>query len=778
MRRGVFIAALLFLQAACLWGQPVYRISMADTPAQKGIIPSIGEVHIPVILLEFADVSMTLEEPLEHFQRMLNLTGYAENGATGSVRDYFWENSTWQFLPVFDVFGPVKLDKKMAYYGKDVIEAGIRDDNAPEKALLDACTLLDEAVDFSVYDKDGDGIVDLCIFFFAGYDQAAGGSSDAIWSHHWSIQDSSEEADREALFDGVKLGAYFCSAELDGNTGDHPMGIGICCHELAHALGLPDFYDVNGAADGMAGGLYDFSLMCRGLYNNEGRTPPYMNAVERILLGWQTEIPELPEGDVVLGPVHHRQAFRIPTATEGEYFLVETRDGTGWDSPMPEGLLVYHVDQSERPVGEVSALELWYDWRKYNGVNNTGEHPCFYIIPSSNPASLNYGQAYNASSLVFPGTSRQFAYEPIDWEGEYTDIQLTCIENADDLSRFRVLRNAGANVNGIVRNSAGKAVADVTVSLEGSNNTVQTGQDGFFLLPLEGEGSYTLNASKNGYMDASVPFTVKQGSRMSCVFVQLLTPGEAAHSVLEKYDPEKTSGGFSQSVAIGAVRFTARELCDLAGRQITQVVCYPNITSQDQEDLGDMYVTVDFGPVRVLNKKVFHPTLGEFRRVTVDLTEENLRIPEGIDIYIGYGFEKADGNYPLSFVYPGSRGNSYWSNFSLEQSGWKELYSASMGQYLDLMLSAEASEVPAHSMDMMGYVCIDPGNGNYHVGDNFTPSLLVPGHVRIREVEWSWDGSVLKASSFTLVRGEHLLEARVAYEDGRREKLQMKIKVN
>ena len=70
MRRGVFIAALLFLQAACLWGQPVYRISMADTPAQKGIIPSIGEVHIPVILLEFADVSRTLEEPLEHFQRI------------------------------------------------------------------------------------------------------------------------------------------------------------------------------------------------------------------------------------------------------------------------------------------------------------------------------------------------------------------------------------------------------------------------------------------------------------------------------------------------------------------------------------------------------------------------------------------------------------------------------------------------------------------------------------------------------------------------------------
>lgn len=763
MRRGV-IAAVLFLQAIGLWGQSV--------------IPRRGEVHIPVILVEFADVPMTLDEPLQHFQALLNAPGYDENGATGSVRDYFTQNSDGLFQPVFDVLGPVKLDKKMAYYGKDVQKAGVRDDTAPEKALLEACALLDGEVDFSRYDQDQDGIADLCIFFFAGYDQAAGGSTDAIWSHHWSIQDSSEEADREALFDEIRLGAYFCSAELDGSEGARPNGIGSCCHELAHALGLPDFYDVNGTTDGFAGGLYDFSLMCRGLYNNEGRTPPYMNAVERSLLEWQTDIPELPEGEVVLGPVHHRQAYRIPTATEGEFFLLETRDGTGWDTPMPEGLLIYHADRSERPVGEVSALDLWKDWRKYNGVNNAGKHPCFYIIPSANPASLNYGQAYNASSLVFPGTSRQSCYEPVDWEGEYTGLQISCIEYENGISRFRVLRDAGANVNGIVRNGAGKPVADVTVGLEGSDNTVKTGQDGFFLLPMEGEGSFTLTASKSGYLDAAVPFTVKEESRVSCVFVQLQTPGEAAHTALEKYDPEKSSGGFNQSVAIGAVRFSAQELCDLGGRQITQVVCYPYITSQDQEDLGNMYVTVDFGPVRVLNKKVENPTLGEFRRVLVDLTEENLRIPEGIDIYIGYGFDKADGNYPLSVVYPGHRGNSYWSEFSLEESSWNDLHSASLGQYLDLMLSADAGEVPATSLDRMGYVCIDPGTGNIRNGDIYTPSLLVPQHVRIHEVEWSWDGSVLKTESFIVGRGVHLLEARLLYEDGRREKIQTKVKVN
>ena len=776
---ALVIGALACLLTSGLQAQPRHRLNavpLTEEPAQ--VIPSLGEVHIPVIVLEFSDVKFSLDKPLEHFQDMLGKPGYSENGATGSVRDYFTDNSHGLFTPVFDVFGPVTLENKMAYYGKDIIRNGQRvDDNAPEEALWDACRLLDEQVDFSVYDKDKDGLVDLCIFFFAGTDQAEGGPADAIWSHHWNIQNAALPEIRDALFDEVKLGAYFCSGELGGAEGTHPMGIGICCHELAHALGLPDFYDVNEGQDGYAGGVYDFSLMCRGLYNNEGRTPPYLNALERSLLGWIPEIPELPEsGEVMLGPVQHNLAYRIPTATEGEYFLLESRDGTAWDAPLPEGMLVYHVDQSEREVSGSPAAELWKNWHKYNNINSLGAHPCFYIIPSSDLTSLNYGSAFNASSLVFPGASRQLCYEPLDWEGEWTGVQLSCIENEKGLSRFRVVRSDRAQVSGVVRNAVGKPVADVLIGLEGSASYVKTGPEGFFVLPLEGEGPFTLKASKNGYLDAFLPFNVKEGSRIACVMVELHTPGDADHTCLEKFDPEKASGAFQESVAIGAVRFTAEELRDLGGRQLTEVVCYPYITSRDEE-VGNMYVTVDFGPVRVLNKKVENPALGEFRRIVVDLREENLRIPEGIDIYIGYGFDKAEGNYPLSIVYPGNRGNSYWSSFSLEKSSWNELYSSTRGIYLDLMLSADAGEVPAVSLDQMGYVCIDPGKDHYHSGERFTPALRVPKHIRVREVEWMWDGAVLSTSAFSLSRGDHMLVARITYEDGRREKLQTMVKV-
>lgn len=764
MRKGLLIAGLLLVSAA-----------LSRPLRAQSILPREGEVHIPVILLEFSDVPLSLEDPAAHFDAMLNREGYDKGGATGSVRDYFLENSRGAFRPVFDLYGPVTLEKKMAFYGKDILQNGRRiDDAAPEKALLEACAQLDEEVDFSVYDADEDGIVDLCIFFFAGYDQAEGGPSDAIWSHHWSIQDASEEADREALFDEVRLGNYFCSSELSGHSGTRPIGIGISCHELAHALGLPDFYDVNGAQDGYAGGLYDFSLMCRGLYNNDGRTPPFLSALERHLLGWMPQIPQIPEGDVLLGPVQEQQAYLIPSQTEGEYFVVEYRSGTGWDSPLPEGLVVYHVDRSEREIGEVPARLLWEDWRSYNSLNNLGTHPCYYVIPSSDPTSLNYASAFNPSTLVFPGTGRHLFYDPLDWEGQYAGTQLTCIELRPDAASFRVLTGGGPNVNGLVRNTQGRPVAEALVSLGGT--PVTTDARGFFLLPLAGEGSYDLSAVKNGYLDTRESFSVPQGSRMACLNITLHTPGEAKHLTLEKFDPSKTSGSFAESAAIGAVQYTVDELRDYVGWQIGQVECYPYILSQD-ECIGDLYITVDFGPARVLNRKVENAVLGEFRPVSVDLSEENLRIPEGIGLYIGYGFEKADGNYPLSVVYPGSRGNSYWSAFSLEKSEWQEMYSSSLGQHLDLMLRAGAGEVPASSLEQMGYTYISPGKGTYRSGELYTPSLQVPEHVRVKEVEWTWDGSVLQTESFRLSRGEHLLVAKIVYEDGRREKLQTRVQV-
>jgi hypothetical protein len=177
-------------------------------------------------------------------------------------------------------------------------------------------------------------------------------------------------------------------------------GIGTACHEFGHAMGLPDMYDVDYETNGEAGGLYSYSTMCGGSYNNEGRTPPYFNFEERIFLGWKKEADylEFPKtGTYEIPSIDSNVAYRTFTDMDGEYFIYETRSKTGWDRYLPgEGLVIYHADKSSRTIsldyGSSTAHDLWYNWEQYNGINENGSHPCFYIIPAASQGSLNYSR--------------------------------------------------------------------------------------------------------------------------------------------------------------------------------------------------------------------------------------------------------------------------------------------------------------------------------------------------------------------------------------------------
>lgn len=402
-----------------------------------------GQPNYLAILVQFKDVSFTLEEPASLFEGMLNGQGFDYEGATGSVADYYSDNSFGRYRPSFDVYGPVTLEGRMRDYGRDVIEHGERvRDVAPEWAVLEACRQLDEDVDFSAYDADGDGFADLVVVIYAGYDQAAGGKADAIWSQQWNMQNYDEEEIKDASFDGVRLAQYITTPELQGAEGGALASIGPLCHEMGHFLGLPDFYDTDGAQEGNAGGLYAFSLMGRGLYNNGGHTPPSLNAVEKSLLGWLEEaaLPELPKGDVRLAS---GDAYVSHTQTEGEYFLYEFRSGTGWDAPLPKGLVIYHVDRSQRTVGDRTALQLWEDWRDRNAVNARAAHPCFRLVPASRPEMLAYDATLENGRMVYPGEDGMLAYVPVDWEGSLVGVGLSGIVLEEDAVHFTVGGAAG-----------------------------------------------------------------------------------------------------------------------------------------------------------------------------------------------------------------------------------------------------------------------------------------------------------------------------------------------
>ena len=97
-------------------------------------LPPVGEPHIFTVLVEFRNIRFTLEDPKTRFSALLNT----------EVSAYFKENSGGLFRPVFDVYGPVLLEKPVAAYGKDLMENGKRlGDIAPERALYEACRQLE-----------------------------------------------------------------------------------------------------------------------------------------------------------------------------------------------------------------------------------------------------------------------------------------------------------------------------------------------------------------------------------------------------------------------------------------------------------------------------------------------------------------------------------------------------------------------------------------------------------------------------------------------------------
>ena len=252
--------------------------------------PTTGEIRSVVILAAFSDVGFTVPDPQRAFERMLNEEGYSDNGALGSARDYYLDNSGGRFRPTFDVVGPVTLDHPVAYYGANT---DYRDENA-ERMIIEACHKAERAgVDFSQYDFDNDGKIDNVFVYYAGHNESDSGGMNTVWPHRGEISYPGE------MLGGKELCVYACTSELSGSPDfDSRMaGIGTFCHEFGHVLGWPDFYDTNGSDFGTGVGVFNWSLMCQGSRNDGGRTPPSLTAMERMMAGWLTPTTLTRSGD-------------------------------------------------------------------------------------------------------------------------------------------------------------------------------------------------------------------------------------------------------------------------------------------------------------------------------------------------------------------------------------------------------------------------------------------------------------------------------------------------
>ncbi len=395
-----------------------------------------------VLLVNFKDVSFVKTNA--DFSNQLNQTGYSQNGATGSVKDYYTDNSMGKFSPQFDVIGPVTLDNPMAYYGANNDKDN---DVKPREMILDACAkakaTFGSALNFSDYDLDKDGNVDNVYVFFAQYSEAAGGADSTIWPHQWSVQG----AIGTTTYDGVKLGSYACSSELKGNSGANMDGIGTFCHEFGHVLGLPDLYDTDYDDNGTVFHPGSFDLMASGNYNNSSRTPPCLSLFERELLGWASStLLDRSTSVVNMKPIsignngYYYSTNPTPIIAESpsEWFYVENRQYTGWDKYLPaHGLMITHVDFSDDAINKYWTQGL---------ANAFAIHPCYDILRADGISSVE-----TRSEDLFTGNNRSFLNDDgipntISWNGYSTQKPLSQIkENIDGTINFQFMESTFAN---------------------------------------------------------------------------------------------------------------------------------------------------------------------------------------------------------------------------------------------------------------------------------------------------------------------------------------------
>lgn len=381
-----------------------------------------------IILINFNDRQFLMENPNDFYYQLCNTenyTGFTHNGrfqrCTGSVRDYYYDNSMGQFDPDFDIVGPVNLDYS-CYEGNDKAREIF-------KAALDA---VGDQVDFTQYDADNDGEIDMVFFMVAGYSSSySGNNSGYLWPHmSYLIDWWSGWPPQPYVYDGKSMGTYASSCEIYGWESQGttmPNAIGTICHEFGHVLGLPDLYDTDYAnSGGESNHPGEWDVMAGGSSHNYGRTPVGYSLWERVELGFADSPTELSHGNMTLEAVSvSNTGFMMPTPNENEYFLFENRQPFKWDAALPgHGLVITRVDYSNH--------QAWWN----NEVN---------CDPSHNYYELIHASGNSASGVPFPGQNNvtyiNSSSSPalVTWAGETCQFGLSNISENNNIITFNVV---------------------------------------------------------------------------------------------------------------------------------------------------------------------------------------------------------------------------------------------------------------------------------------------------------------------------------------------------
>ncbi|MFD2177666.1 immune inhibitor A domain-containing protein [Veronia pacifica] len=211
------------------------------------------------------------EYPVTHYDGLLFGDGYkGPNDETlMTMRQFYEQESGGTYSVAGKAVGWYRAKHPAAYYGAHT-ENGGKDKDARSlvREALDALAA-DPSIDLADYDledrydldKDGnvlepDGLIDHLMIFHSSVGEEAGGGAlgkDAIWSHRWNLGEHPHELDGTEHDipngnSGKRWGGKY--AAYDYTIQPIDAAAGVCSHEYAHDLGLPDEYDTQYSGKG------------------------------------------------------------------------------------------------------------------------------------------------------------------------------------------------------------------------------------------------------------------------------------------------------------------------------------------------------------------------------------------------------------------------------------------------------------------------------------------------------------------------------------------------
>lgn len=398
------------------------RIQRLPTPKYN---LTLGELRGIILLVQFSDVKFKSSNPQKLYTDFMNKEGFSEFAHSGSVRDYFIQNSMGKFTPTFDVYGPITVPGSRESYGNT-----LTGNKGAKQAMQEALDTLVKrgGIDFSLYDKDKDGFVDFFFMLFAGIGAANSGNKNAIWPHAGNIGNIGNPKNGVKLTDNIYMNRYACANEISGKAYKKDSatstieGIGTVVHEFGHVLGLPDLYDTKktnprkplGSWDIMASGSYNCP---NNTYNTQCCSPPLFSAFERMSLGWFTPTELNDTGSVKLDKLDDNIAFSVTNPKNpNEMFLLEYRTKKNWDrGQKSSGMLIWHIDYSD---------SVW----KKGGINSDSNHIYVNIIEAVPETSTSA-----ATTDPFPGSGKITDFNKfIFWNGDDMKIALSNITESPD----------------------------------------------------------------------------------------------------------------------------------------------------------------------------------------------------------------------------------------------------------------------------------------------------------------------------------------------------------